>query len=350
MSSRYIERILTELDKPISLSLVREVIESTENNSDARRTTLNGLVAFFKYFDNDDYKKIIKEYKSNNKIKRKKRNVPSDERIIEVFREGFKTNSSSIDKYLYRFPQWQFLYGLLATYGLRIHEAWSIANWDEPVTLKNGDWVTVDVDEDEEISTQYSGENLVVPAIRDPENKDYILCIKEATKTGYRMAAPLSPDGHNWIEEFKLLQPFNLPDIKNPLKKQGKNGSAFSCTKQTCHWFKRKGYGFTPHDLRHAYNHRGHLSGCNPKSLADSLGHSMQMNSDNYLRHMSDAVKLQGMKDAISKEQNKRSRVEELEIENQALKSKLEAVQKENELLKTKIQLNETYQQSKDKK
>ena len=239
---------------------------------------------------------------------------------------------------------------MLATYGLRIHEAWNIANWDKPVTLKNGDWIVVEMSEDEEISTQNDREDLIIPAVLDPENKDYILCIKHDTKTGYRMAMPLSPEGHDWIEEFKLLQPLNLPDIEKPLGKTGKKNGSLSCTNKATGWLKRHNYGFTPHDLRHACNHRGHRAGLNVDALAQSLGHSFKVNITTYRDSKSEKVKLQDLKLSISKEQNKRSEIEFLKEENQALKSQLEAAQKEIELLKTKIQLNETYQQSKNKK
>ncbi len=56
----------------------------------------------------------------------------------------------------------------------------------------------------------------------------------------------------------------------------------------------KKKYGFTPHALRHAYNIRGHKLGINQKMLADSLGHSLQMNESTYRRHESDKSKLQG--------------------------------------------------------
>jgi hypothetical protein len=218
-SCRHIEAYLTDLDKPLSLSLIRQIVDSTENNSVTRVLTLNGLAAFLKYFGNTDYKEVIKDYKADNKPKRSKRNVPNDKRIIEVYETGFIPAPRCPKHIRYRLPQWQFLYGLLATYGLRIHEAWNIANWDKPVTLKKGDWVTVDISEDEEVSVQRDAGDMVIPAILDPNNEEYILCIKHATKTGYRMAMPLSPEGHNWIEEFNLLQPFNLPDMPNPLKK-----------------------------------------------------------------------------------------------------------------------------------
>ena len=341
-----IEDTIGELDKPLSLSLVRQIVEAKDNNSVTRLKLLEGLVEFLKYFDNDEYKSVIKEYKANNNPNAKKRNVPSDKRIIRVYQTGFKVIHGSAKRYHYRYPQWQFLYGLLATYGLRIHEAWNIANWDKPVTLKNGDWVTVDIDDDNSIELQRDAGDLIVPAILDPENKEHILCIKHKTKTGYRMAMPLSPAGHNWVEEFNLLQPLNLPDMENPLRKLGKNKTSFFCTNNSCKWFKTRRYGFTPHDLRHAYNHRGHQSGYTLKTLSDSLGHSLTMNSTGYLRHMSDSVKLEGMRDAIQKEQNKRSENELLRAENEALKAQLEAAQKEIELLKTKLQLNNTYRQS----
>lgn len=344
-----IEKILGNENKYLSLSLVRQIVESKDNNSNARTKVINGLVEFLKYFNNTDFKEVIKQYKENNNPKPKKRNVPSDKRIIEVYKNGF-IPSPHVKKCRYRYPQWQFLYGLLATYGLRIHEAWNIANWDKPVTLKNGDWITVDADNNEDKeSRQYNGEDVTVPAILDPNNTEFFLCIKNTTKTGYRVAVPLSPEGCNWIEEFNLIQPLNLPDIKNPLKRYAKSKSSLPVTTATCKWFSQKKYGFKPHDLRHAYNHRGHLLGLNPKALADSLGHTIQMNSTGYLRHMSDSVKLKGMKDTIKKEQNKRSKMELLEDKIESLEAQLEAKNSEIEVLRTKLQMYEAIKESKGK-
>ena len=342
LRARGIEKILGNSNKPLSTTLIREIIELTENNSRNREYAIQGLIEFLKYFDITDYKKVIKEYQKHNKIKAKKRNVPSDKRIIEVHQNGFIPNLCSNKKNLYRYSQWQFLYGLLATYGLRVHEAWHIANWDEPVTLKNGDWVAVDIDDEAEESKQYSGEDLIVPPILDPNNKEYILCIKHATKTGYRMAMPLSPEGHNWIEEFNLLQPLNLPDIKNSLERTGKGEGSYRCTNAVCGWFYRRKYGFTPHDLRHAYNHRGHRQGVNIDVLCQSLGHSFTVNTTIYRNSKSDQVKLGDMLDTINKNGKTISEVEELKVELIALKAQLEAANNENELLKIKLQLNQT--------
>jgi len=338
---RQLEEVFVNSNKSLSLSLVRQIVDLTENNTATRTFALNGLVHFLKYFDNDDYKTVIKQYKTNNKPKSKKRNVPNQKRIIEVYRDGFTPHPNTSKITLYRYPQWQFLYGLLATYGLRIHEAWNIANWDSPVTLRNGDWVTVELGEDSDISVQRDAGDIVIPAILDPKNSEHILCIKHDTKTGYRMVMPISPEGHDWTEEFNLIQSLNLPDVKDPLERGGSHKTSYYCSSVAVGWFSRHKYGFTPHDLRHAYNHRGHLLGYNPKTLADSLGHSMQMNGDNYLRSMSDSVKLEGMIEAMAKDQNRRSELEIFKDENEALKSQMLSLRNENELLRTKLKMYE---------
>jgi integrase len=338
---RQIGEIFANSDKPLSLPLIRQIVDSTENNTATRTYALNGLVHFLKYFDNDDYKAVIKQYKADNKPKPKKRNVPSQRRIIEVYRGGFTPNVNTPKIVLYRYPQWQFLYGLLATYGLRVHEAWNIANWNSPVTLRNGDWVTVGTGEDNDVAVQRQAGDIMIPAILDPKNSEHILCIKHDTKTGYRMVMPISPDGHNWVEEFNLIQPFNLPDVKNPLERLGECKTAYNCSNNTVRWFLRHKYGFTPHDLRHAYNHRGHSLGYNPKTLADSLGHSMKMNNDVYLRSQSDEVKLEGMMSDITKEQIKRTDNELLKDENKTLKTRITSLESEVELLRTKLKMYE---------
>lgn len=348
-SCKHIEITLGDLDKPLSLSLIRKIIECTSNNSVIRIKSINGLVAFLKYFDVSEYKSIIKEYKANNKPKPKKRNVPDEKQITDVYNNGFNPKPNTAKKIYYRYPQWQFLFSLLAIYGLRIHEAWNIANWNKPVALKNGDWVTISLDEESKIELQHQTEELIIPAILDPDNKDCILCIKHNTKTGYRMAIPISPQGRDWVKEFNLLQPLNLPDIENPLRKDGKYESCYQCTNTTGQWFKRNGYGFTPHDLRHAYNHRGHQLGYNPKALADSLGHSITMNTSGYLKHMSDSVKLKGMKDTMNNQLSKRSENQLLKEQIEQLKAQLQAKHSEIEVLSTKLRMYEAIEVTKGK-
>ncbi len=335
----HLERILGNLNQPLSLSLIRQVIDCTENNTATRRTALNGLVGFLKHFDDDSYKNIIKKYKADNKPKKKKRNIPTDKQITQVYKTGFTPGKHGRKDLLYRFPQWQFLYGLLAVYGLRIHEAWNIANWDKPVILKDGDWIVVDNLENDEIAQQHKGETKIIPAILDPENKDYILCIKHDTKTGYRMVAPISPEGHNWLEEFNLLQPFNIPHIKDALIRNGIHAGGYNCSSAVGKWFRKRKYGFTPHALRHAYVIRGHILNYNPKALADSAGHSMTMSSTTYTKHMSAETKYENLVSASSKKREKDSENELLKKQVEALTNENAILKNENEMLRAKLQI-----------
>jgi integrase len=336
---RYIEIVMSQSEEILSSEIVKEIISKTENGTRARTWLLQGLTHLLHYFDLVDYDRLIESYRVRNKPILKKRNVPSDERIKIVFRDGFIPHPRVGKKIVYRYNQWQFLYGLLATYGLRIHEAWNVANWDKPAILNRGDWLAIEenLTGDEDKYKQYAGEKLLIPAILDPTNTDKILCIKHNTKTGYRMAIPISPRGENWIEEFNLIQPFNIPDLKNPLDTYGGYG-AYICSARTCRWFLRHNYGFTPHDLRHAYNHRGHELGYNPTLLSKSLGHSLEMNSTTYLKTMADSRSLDMMKEAIVKEQEKQSELERLRAENEYLKQENEKLKTENQLYQSLLE------------
>ncbi len=347
---RHIEETLANEDSFLSSSLIWQIINRSENNSDTRRKMLNGLAGFLKHFNNNDFKSIVKQCKEDNNPKSQKRNVPTDDQIIGVYKTGFLTFPECQKRYFERHSRWQFLFGLLATYGLRVHEAWNIANWDKPVILKDGDWVAVDVDDDADVLEEHKGDEVIVPAILDPSNTEYILCIKHNTKTGYRMVMPLCPTGHDWIKEFNLLQPLNLPDIKNPLKRVGKNKTSFACSGSVCRWFKSHKYGFKPHDLRHAYNIRGHHLGINPKALSDSSGHSLIMSGRTYLRHMKDILKHRALKESIAGVKKDLTELELLREENEALNTENQDLKKENNLLKTKLKMYEAIAESKNQK
>ena len=336
---RHLEKVLSNYsDRPISLKIVRKIIDCTENNSDNRARTLNGLANILSHFDNDEFKSVIKKYKLDNKPKRQNKHVPDDGEIIDIYNFGFEIHPKSPKKYRYRNAQWQFLYAILATYGLRIHEAWHIKNWNNPVHLKDGDWIAVS-DETQDIENEddeakyvwqrFKGNSLTIPAILDPDNKTHLLAIGHETKTGYRIAFPLSPSGCNWIEQFNIVQPFNIPDVKNSLKSNNEISGVSRLTIATDQWFRKRKYGFTPHALRHAYNIRGHKLGVNQKVLCDSLGHGLQMNSTTYLRHESDNSKLAGILQEVSKDKQKRSEIELLKQENKELKLEVERLKAE---------------------
>ena len=251
------------------------------------------------------------------------------------------------------------MYGLLAVYGIRVHEAWNIKNWNEPVTLKDGDWIAVaddteDIDNEKDegkyIYQQYKGKDQIIPAILDPDNEKHCLCIGHKTKTGYRMAFPISPGNQNWVKEFNLVQKLNLPDIDNPLKKRGDNeDGSMNCSTLTANWFNKKQYGFTPHALRHAYNIRGHKKGYNQKQLADGLGHSIVMNGTTYLRNEKASSKIEGIMLEMDRLKNERSEMdilrdenEHLKVENRKALGEIEHLKVENEKLRTELAMYRT--------
>ena len=337
------ETLFKYRNKPISSNIIKEIINCTDNNTPNRARHLNGLANFFKFFDNNEFKPIIKRYKTENNPKPGKKHIPDDTEVLLIYQTGFEINPQCPKRWHYRYPQWQFLYSLLAIYGLRVHEAWNIKNWDTSVTIKDGDWIAI-ADDTEDINNedeqgkylweQYRGKSRIIPAILDPKNEDYLLCIGHETKTGLRVAFPISTNGYcrscEWIKKFNLLQPLNLPDMPNPLKRRSGKGGNLPCSHDTGQWFRTHEYGFTPHALRHAYNIRGHKLGINQKVLANSLGHSLQMNSSSYLKHEGDFSKIQGIQQSIDRDMDKRSELERLREENTYLKA-------ENEKLRTEL-------------
>ncbi len=209
----------------------------------------------------------------------------------------------------------------------------------------------------------------VIPAILDPENKDYLLCIGHKTKTGYRVAFPASLSGIgrdcDWIERFDIVQPMNLPDINNPLG-HSKKSSTKNCTIATVQWFnppwlrqknKRDNtpnksnlrYGFTAHALRHAFNIRCHKLGVNQKILADSLGHGLEMNSRTYMRHEQSNSKIQGIKQGIVSFSNEQPETEKLKDRNRYLEDRVKHLETENQKLRTKLAMYEAIEQSRNK-
>ena len=359
---RHTEKIFLKYkDNLVSLKIIKEAIDCTENNSSTRTYTLNGLANLLKYFDNNDFKSVIKRYKSENNPKPKNKYIPTDTEVMLVYQNGFRIPPSCAKKWRYRYAQWQFLYSLLAIYGLRVHEAWNIKNWDTGVNLKNGDWVafaddTENTDNEDEqgqhFYVQIEGDKYI-PAILDPDNEDFLLCIGDETKTGYRVAFPISPNGVgrncDWSQKFNIVQPLNLPDIPNALDYEP-NTNKRKCTNATGGWFniqarengkviRKSRYGFSPHALRHAYNIRGHKLGITQKMLADSLGHGLRMNSSNYTRHEGGLSKIQGIKQEMFRHSQKQSELEQL-------KEKVKYLETENERLRTELAMYKAVEES----
>ncbi|MEC4896246.1 MAG: hypothetical protein SAL07_24560 [Oscillatoria sp. PMC 1051.18] len=241
------------------------------------------------------------------------------------------------------------LYGILAIYGLRVHEAWKILNWDNSVLLKNGEFIVVDNDSENDSTEtiKYQGSDRVIPAINDPNNTEKILVISGG-KTGKRLALPFMPKGKNWFDTFDLInKPFSevLPNYKEPLAKD-RHGQ---CSIRIFgNWLNRQGTSFTAHKLRHACNIRMHQAGLNHLAIANSLGHTVAMNQSTYLRYQGQESKLEGLQSALNDLRGKQNEIDTLKAklatakaENERYKVEVEYLKLENQKLKLEKQYRE---------
>lgn len=131
--------------------------------------------------------------------------------------------------------QWQYVYGMIAAYGLRPHEVFKL---DGGIA------------------------------------EDGLIKVSEKTKTGFRRVYPYPAE---WVELFGLREG-KLPNIHAPTNRlYGHRVSGH---------FKRCEIPFPPYSLRHAYAVRL-AAGRVPTAIAAKLlGHSVEMYSKTYLRHI----------------------------------------------------------------
>ena len=277
-------------DVPLSLQALEEALKVTKPHTSSRfylTWQLKKFCDFCKFDDNQ----LIDSYVTplpRPKIRR----IPNDEEIIRGFSQIAMPLSPYVSKDNVALPeQWQWVYGMLATYGLRPHELFA-----------------VDLD-----------------AFTNPKNTFHLITLNPdltgGTKTGERTCGipPLYP---HWIDLFKLK------DIK--LLPEGA-GSLSNKTAKIHIRFRNTNIGFKPYDLRHAYAIRGHRLRIPIKTMADYMGHTVQEHTKTYQRWMNEDTNLEIYKEVVihrqgtSKEALK-SRITELEAENLALKAENESL------------------------
>jgi integrase len=227
----------------------------------------------------------------NIKIKKPQsqvRDIPSDEDVVKLYHNFYNYSVSrkgTIRRdFLESWKMWQWVYGMLATYGLRPREVF--VNPDIHWWLSS-------------------------------ENTDNTWKVAPETKTGYREALPLHPD---WVELFDLKNPEFLELLKNQV--DGKTSfTDINAIRVNCSsWFRRVNIPFTPYDLRHAWAIRAHIMGVPIKAAADNLGHSVEIHTEVYQKWFS----LENRKKVIRLAVDKRDDVEVLKEENARLRAEVE--------------------------
>lgn len=203
---------------------IYKTINSTQNHSRSRQlccTTLSAFAEFMNLTLPKDLKVLSGNYGASQT---KMRELPTDEEILATW--------ASIPN-----SAWRFVYGMMATFGLRNHEVF-YCNFNG---LKKG-----------ETSIE------VLPT----------------TKTGSHQVWAFHPE---WIEAFNLRE-IQLPSVETDLSKTTLQQVGKRVTTQ----FRRYDLPFSPYDLRHAWAIRTIHIGLSDTVAAKMMGHSVQIHTRTY--------------------------------------------------------------------
>lgn len=214
-------------EAPLTLALLEKVAGSIKPNSRSRLRACNAYrqLAEFAGLPTDSFAEMKGSYSATEVDPRE---LPTDEQV-NAWRATIKD------------PGWQWVFGMLAAYGLRPHEIYSCDLAD-------------------------------FPTVR----------VHEQTKTGSRFVWPLYPE---WADTWKLQQ-----RIDPPLENIAGYSNAQLGTK-TSKFFERWGK-CQAYDLRHCYARRCLEFGFSPEFGAKMMGHSPETHCRIYRRWIDEGVYL----------------------------------------------------------
>ncbi|MBO8204100.1 site-specific integrase [Prochlorococcus marinus] len=248
----YLKRILTIYSAYVNEDLEKifqKTLESYEEGSRSRKQCATSLGVLAKFLDiklPEDWKLNSKGYGLN---KAGFRNLPTDE-LIEKLWEKIPNKS------------WKFVFGLMATYGLRNHEVFFC---DLSSLTKFG---------------------------------DKIIRVLPTTKTGEHQVWPFHPE---WVEKFELSKlgenPGLLPNINRNLKFTTLQNIGKTITDQ----FKRYSLQIKPYDLRHAWAVRTIFYNLPDTVAARMMGHSVSLHTQTYHHWITKRDQQQAVNNALLK-------------------------------------------------
>ncbi|WP_414622067.1 site-specific integrase [Calothrix sp. CCY 0018] len=205
-------------DELLTKEAILKVVTATRPDTRTRKRVCMGLQSLA---DFAGIKINLKPYKGKYSPKKATpRDLPDDATIAKYF---FEIENES----------WRWVYGMLATYGLRNHEVFRL------------DFNAI-------------------------EKGDYIVNVGENSKTGSRRVWPCYPE---WFEQFDL-QNVKLPSV-NVDRANADVGHVVTV------WFKRH-IPFAPYNLRHCWAVRTLEFGLDISLAAQQMGHSNQVHSELY--------------------------------------------------------------------
>jgi integrase len=203
-------------EQPLSVEALTAAIDEVEKDSRQRRRFCVSLGKLARFAGLEvDFTPLQGKYSSRSVDPR---TIPTDETIALWFKQMA--------------PSWRWVYGVMAVYGLRNHEAFFL----DTAELERGGWFV----------TVLQG------------------------KTGGRTVWPCYPE---WIEVFKLRSPV-LPEVS------GQSHADYG--HRLTQMFRRRAVPFRPYDLRHAWAVRTMRFGLHDALAAQQMGHSRQVHSNIY--------------------------------------------------------------------
>ncbi|MEM8804988.1 MAG: site-specific integrase [Cyanobacteria bacterium P01_G01_bin.38] len=221
--------------------LIYATVQSTTANSRSRQVCCTALAALAEFLQIELPTDLKSFWGGYGNSQTQVRDLPSDEQIVEVY--------ATIKN-----PQWQFVYAMMATYGLRNHEVFFCNS-----------------------------------------RTDGVIEVLETTKTGSHEVWPFYPE---WVERFGLRS-LELPSINTDLNKTTLQRIGQQVTTQ----FRRYRIPFSPYDLRHAWAVRTILFGIPDTVAARMMGHSVQVHNRTYHRWITHRDQQAAVQSALSKSQ-----------------------------------------------
>ena len=214
----------------LSEELLVKILLSYKENSRSRQQcgiALSALARHLKLELPENWKQLQSGYGIHESNFRE---LPSDEEIINSFK-------------LIPNPKWRFVFGLMATYGLRNHEVFFS---DLSCLKKDG---------------------------------DKILRVFPNTKTGEHQVWPFHPE---WVSLFELDKITDTLDLLPSIKTNLQDTTLQHIGRRVSEQFRRYKISFTPYDLRHAWAVRTILIGLPNTVAAKMMGHSVAIHTKTY--------------------------------------------------------------------
>lgn len=228
--------------------VIYAAVQSTRENSRSRQsccTALSALVDFLNLELPVDLKTFWGEYGPS---RTQSRTLPTDDLIAATL--------AQIPD-----PDWRFVYGIMATYGLRNHEVFFC---------------------------DYS-------ALATTSGQAATVRVQASTKTGSHEVWPFYPE---WVERFNLRQ-VCLPAIETNLQRTTLQQVGHQVTLQ----FRRYGIPFSPYNLRHAWAVRTIHFGLPDTVAARMMGHSVTVHTRTYHQWITRRDQQQAVEAAIARSQ-----------------------------------------------